>query len=363
MSMGENEGLVREELAGGARPPWEVPPHSARGASRYDVVTWVLAALALFLALKLRLLLALLCGMLVYELVQGLVSILRLGHIREYRAKVASVAVLSTLIVALLSLAVFGVLAFLQSGAGSLSTLLQEMAVVMEMSRDLLPDWLVSHIPANVEELKVQAAAWLRGNAAYLQVAGMEVMRFTAHAIIGLVIGAMISLREAVARKDHGPLTAAMKERVEHFGSAFHRIVFAQVRIAGLNAFLTWLYLGVALPLAGVDMPLVKTLVVVTFVCGLLPVVGNLISNTVIIIVSLSWSVGLALASLTFLVVIHKLEYFLNAHIVGTRIRSSAWELLVAMLVMEAAFGIRGLIAAPIYYAYLKEELEARGLI
>jgi len=33
------------------------------------------------------------------------------------------------------------------------------------------------------------------------------------------------------------------------------------------------------------------------------------------------------------------------------------------MLVMEAAFGLRGLIAAPVYYAYLKDELSARGLI
>jgi predicted PurR-regulated permease PerM len=37
--------------------------------------------------------------------------------------------------------------------------------------------------------------------------------------------------------------------------------------------------------------------------------------------------------------------------------------LLVAMLLMEAAFGIAGLIAAPIYYAYLKRELEAEALV
>ena len=61
--------------------------------------------------------------------------------------------------------------------------------------------------------------------------------------------------------------------------------------------------------------------------------------------------------------VIHKLEYFMNARIVGTEIRARAWELLLAMLVMEAAFGIPGLIAAPIYYAYLKDELAGRGLI
>jgi len=62
-------------------------------------------------------------------------------------------------------------------------------------------------------------------------------------------------------------------------------------------------------------------------------------------------------------VLVHKLEYFLNARIVGAQIRASAWELLLAMLVMEAAFGIPGLVAAPIYYAYLKDELAARRLI
>ena len=38
-------------------------------------------------------------------------------------------------------------------------------------------------------------------------------------------------------------------------------------------------------------------------------------------------------------------------------------RLLLVMLVMEAAFGIVGVVAAPIYYAYLKDELVSRGLI
>ena len=36
---------------------------------------------------------------------------------------------------------------------------------------------------------------------------------------------------------------------------------------------------------------------------------------------------------------------------------------LIAMLVMEAAFGIPGLVAAPIFYAYFKEELREKGLV
>ena len=74
-------------------------------------------------------------------------------------------------------------------------------------------------------------------------------------------------------------------------------------------------------------------------------------------------SVGVAAASLVFLIVIHKAEYFLNARIIGSRIHAAAWELLIAMITMEAIFGMAGVISAPIYYAYLKQELKRKGLI
>ena len=117
------------------------------------------------------------------------------------------------------------------------------------------------------------------------------------------------------------------------------------------------------LPLLGIQLPLIKTMIAVTFVAGLIPVLGNLVSNVVVVVVSLSVSPFVALGSLVYLVAIHKLEYFLNARFVGTRIEARAWELLLAMLLMEAAFGVAGLIAAPIYYAYLKDELSAKGWV
>jgi len=112
-----------------------------------------------------------------------------------------------------------------------------------------------------------------------------------------------------------------------------------------------------------VHLPLTKTMVAITFVVGLLPIVGNLTSNTIVVIVSLAHSPAVAVASLVFLVVIHKLEYFLGARIVGTRIKSQIWELLIAMMAMEAMFGVPGLVAAPIYYAYVKSELIAARLL
>jgi len=135
------------------------------------------------------------------------------------------------------------------------------------------------------------------------------------------------------------------------------------VRISLLNTVLTGIYLALVLPLFGVKLPLTKTLIAVTFIAGLLPVIGNLISNTVIVIVALSYSSAVAVASLGFLILIHKLEYFLNARIIGRQLGSHAWELLLAMLAMEAAFGIAGVVAAPIYYAFVKDELTKQGML
>jgi predicted PurR-regulated permease PerM len=112
-----------------------------------------------------------------------------------------------------------------------------------------------------------------------------------------------------------------------------------------------------------VRLPFAGTLVAVTFLTGLLPVAGNLLSNTVIVIISLGVSAWVAVASLVFLVVIHKLEYVVNARIVGGRIRAAAWELLIALIAMESAFGVPGVVLAPILYAYAKQELVDRGLI
>jgi len=107
-------------------------------------------------------------------------------------------------------------------------------------------------------------------------------------------------------------LLPALYVRAGRLGEPFGRVVFAQVRISALNTVFTGIYLVVLLPLFGVHLPLTKTLIGVTFVAGLLPVVGNLISNAVIVVVSLALSHYVAFASLVFLIVIHKLESLLS---------------------------------------------------
>lgn len=326
------------------------------------VASYLLVACALLLTLQRGLLAALFSGLLVYSLVQ--VAAPKLGRkFSDQRAKLIAVAMLSALIVLLLSLAIWAMIGFFQSEAGSMPVLLKKMAEIIEQSREQIPDWLEEYLPANAEALREQLANWLRAHAEDAKLVGQEAGRTIAHLIIGMVIGAMAALHDTTSKHRYLPLAAALHGRVVGLSRAFRSIVFAQVRIAAINAIFTGIFLLVVLPLAGVHLPLSKTMVVITFIAGLLPVLGNLISNTVIVVIALSHSLQIAMVALAFLVAIHKLEYFLNAKIIGAHINARAWELLAAMLTMEAVFGVPGVIAAPVFYAYLKQELMDRGLV
>jgi predicted PurR-regulated permease PerM len=316
----------------------------------------------LFLTMYLHLLPAVLLGLVVYELVHQLAPLLQ-KHFTNRLARVFSVVVLATVIMGLVILSIFGTIAFLKSDAGSLPAFTEKIQRILDDARIKLPPWLVENIPGDVSQLKMKATDWLDQHAKDVQRIGKDTGHLFLRMLVGMVVGALISLHEGKPTHQLKPFSRALLERVIRFGHAFRRIVFAQVRIAALNTTFTALFIFAFLPIFGVHLPLAKTLVAITFFTGLLPVIGNLISNTIITIVALSVSVFAGVAALVFLILIHKLEYFLNARIVGGNINAHAWEILVSMILMEAAFGIPGLIAAPIYYAYIKRELSDAKVI
>ncbi len=331
-------------------------------ASASEIASWLLAAAALMLVMTGGLLAALYSGLLVYALVHLLAP--KLGRVfSSHSARLVAVASLGTVIVLMLTALIWSAINFFVSDAGSLPVLLKKLADLLDQSRRQLPPWLAAHLPESAEALQQILTEWLRAHAAQATHLGQQTGRLIAHLLMGAVIGAMAALYDTTQVHHFKPLAAALHRRIARLHIAFRQIVFAQVWIAAANALLTGLFLAVALPLAGVHLPLVKTMIAVTFVAGLLPVLGNLISNTVIVIVGLSHSLPVALAALAFLIAIHKLEYFLNAKIIGSQINARAWELLAAMLAMESLFGIPGVIAAPVFYAYIKTELTDAGLV
>lgn len=312
------------------------------------------AALLFFLALTLKLLVVMYSGMLVYALVILLSSHLADRGAQHSHSRWFAVVVIAIFVALALVAAGFGLHLLLRSGL-DLHELLLQMSVIIESARSWLPVAISAKLPQQ-DDLLINAGALLRQHAADIGTVGLGALKNVGYTLIGILLGSMFAISARVEAHHLGPISTRLLEQFIAVENAFWRVISAQVRISALNTALTAIYLVVVLPLFGIHLPFAKTLIALTFIAGLLPVIGNLISNTAITIISVSQSLFVAVASLVFLIVMHKLEYFVNARFVGAQINAKPHEILVMMLLMERLFGPAGVVAAPVFYAWLKAE-------
>ncbi len=180
--------------------------------------------------------------------------------------------------------------------------------------------------------------------------------------IIGLVIALSLFLNSKWEVDENEPgavkgniYSAVVHELIIRFHNFYHSfgtVVGAQIIISLFNTVFTCVFL------VWNGFPYVMVIIVLTFLCGLLPIVGNIMSNTLIVGVAFTMPNGprMALIALIFLIVIHKLEYFLNSKIIGDRIKTPMWLTLIGIVLGEKLMGIPGMILAPVVLHYIKLE-------
>jgi predicted PurR-regulated permease PerM len=139
-------------------------------------------------------------------------------------------------------------------------------------------------------------------------------------------------------------------ERFRRLYISFATVMGAQITISVINTALTGIFITI------ISLPYAAVVIGVTFLCGLLPIIGNIISNSVIVGIGFTISPKLAFAALIFLIALHKLEYFLNSKIIGDRIKNPVWLTLIALILGERLMGIQGMILAPVILKYVKLE-------
>jgi predicted PurR-regulated permease PerM len=139
--------------------------------------------------------------------------------------------------------------------------------------------------------------------------------------------------------------------RFSEFYRSFSTVIGAQMTISAINTTLTAIFVLV------VHLPYGAVVVGLTFLCGLFPIIGNVLSNTVIVFIGFLVSPKVAIGALVFLVVIHKLEYFLNSKIIGARIRNPIWLTLIGLIIGEKLMGVPGMILSPVVLNYLRVEM------
>ncbi|UDG82515.1 AI-2E family transporter [Candidatus Vallotia cooleyia] len=336
-------------------------PLSLLRLSAVDIASYLFMIIAMVLVMKLKLLSALLTGLLVHQIIRQIFPLLE-NYLPSQRARLLAVISFSCTAVAVLTGISMSIIYHLKKNISGIQVIFEKIIQRFEHEHARIPAWLLTYIPNNAAEIEAKITALLHSHAPQIRAGGKTVIHSIAHVLLGIILGAVVTISAKHCSK-RAPLAAALATRISRFAEAFQRIVFAQVKISAVNTLLTSIYLLIALPIFHFQLPLSKTLVIFTFVVGLLPVIGNLVSNTIIVTISLASGIGVAISSLAFLIIIHKMEYLLNARIVGSEIDAQAWEPIIAMVVMEAAFGLLGIIAAPIFYAYIKRELTLSKLI
>src|SRR2546423_4234426 len=166
--------------------------------------------------------------------------------------------------------------------------------------------------------------------------------------LIGIVVAVSMFLNPRIEKssKPKSPrlftaVTEEIKIRFRLFYQSFETVMGAQIRISAINTLLTTIFvLAVSLKY--------KTFVIgLTFLCGLLPIVGNVISNAIIVGIAITMSPRLAIIALIFLIAIHKLEYFLNSKIIGDLIKNPVCLPLLALTIDERITGIPAMIMPP----------------
>jgi predicted PurR-regulated permease PerM len=145
-------------------------------------------------------------------------------------------------------------------------------------------------------------------------------------------------------------VTDEIKIRFRSFYESFETVMGAQLAISAINTVLTTVFVLV------ISLKYAALVIGLTFLCGLLPIVGNLISNWIIVGIAFTISPRIAIAALDQEDVPHKLEYFLNSKIIGDRIKNPVWLTLLALIIGERFMGIPGMILAPVVLHYIKVE-------
>lgn len=189
--------------------------------------------------------------------------------------------------------------------------------------------------------------------------------RFLAQALVALVLAVIFVLERHElqtwrSRLDPGTLTATLVRWFEHVGDAITVTVQLQLVVAAFNTIFTLPLLF----LLGIDHKL--ALMVLIFVSGLVPVVGNVVSGAVLSLLAYSargWPGVAVFVVLTF--VLHKIEaYYLNPRLTARHVALPGFLLVASLVAWEHLLGFAGLfVSFPVLFVAgrIRAELQKEG--
>jgi predicted PurR-regulated permease PerM len=259
----------------------------------------------------------------------------------------------------LLSAAAYGLAFFVQATA-------EALPAIAEKAVPAIVQWAGAHqisLPfTDLDSLKEEAVKFAHSEAKdigkfadFARGATTEFVYLSVGCLVamGLFLNPQLEMDRPASANRHNLYSLCCEEisrRFDTFYQSFDMVMNAQVTISAINAALTAIFM------AALGLPHLVVAVGVTFICGLLPVVGNILSNMVVVAIGFIVSPAKGLGALVFLVCIHHLGFFLNSKIIGAKIRSPIWLTLLALVLGERLMGVTGMILSPVALHYIRIE-------
>ncbi|MCQ8897726.1 AI-2E family transporter [Limnobacter humi] len=229
-----------------------------------------------------------------------------------------------------------------------------------------LPEEVRSKVPGSAKEffdMARHATGDLMGYAKNFGGASFFVFLQLVFALILGVSAALMTRASVAAGAQARPLAHAWVHTMEGYVRCFTLLMGAQVYVSIWNTFCTAVFIYGILPAFDVVLPFRELLLMFTSIASLIPAAGNIMANTLILVLTIRFGPWVSLGSVVYLFVIHKLEYFVNGYIIGRNVQASVPEMLIAIILGEVAFGLPGLITAPVTYAFLKMHWQKWGWV
>ena len=242
----------------------------------------------------------------------------------------------------------------------------QALPNIAEKAVPVIIQWATDHrvkLPfTDLDSLKDKAFAFARSQASHLGNFA-DFARGATTQFVYLVVGCVVAIglflnprldldhpSGALRHNMYSLCCEEISQRFAMFYRSFDMVMKAQLTISAIDTVLTGIFM------ACMGLPHLVVAVGVTFLCGLIPVVGNLMSNTLVVALGFMVAPDKGLWALVFLVLIHQLEYLLNSKIIGKKIHTSVWLTLLALLLGERLMGITGMVLAPVVLHYIRME-------
>lgn len=342
---------------------------------QYTAVAGVLLLWVSMLSLKIGV--GLIAGLAIFALTRftrrGFVTLLQ-PRLHRFQGPVGQVVywglptVLTTMVVGaalvLIGLGLNSLLGFvIQTASTQGPQLIDEALRNLNTATASLPDVIRQQIPGKPSDLlKVLGADTGEDLMAYLRNIGGAGFFVFLQLLFALILGVSAALMSSRGQTLK-PLAAAWVETLENYVRCFTLLMGAQVYVSMWNTFCTAVFVYFILPFFNVVLPFRELLLVFTAIASLIPAAGNIMANTLIVVLTIRHGVFIAMGSVFYLFIIHKLEYFINGYIIGRNVRASVPEMLIAIILGEVMFGLPGLITAPVTYAFVKMHWQKWGWV